>query len=239
MRLTSLLVATLCLVTVAACDDDDSPGVTLDAGTIDVISVDANTLCPTPLPTPENCDFFLSCGCVQPSEKCSIRTDMRACVPFGAKQPGETCVEDGECEPASLCGTLDPTTRRCLAFCDDAHACGTGQACYVKVTSAVEATLCGQVCDLHTQNCELTTQACYPFSKLNQPGSGICVAPGAGIEGGVCKVANDCAKGLTCIGRDAKCAKMCDRGGGAPTCGAGQTCAPIIGQTTIGYCAAT
>ncbi len=213
-------------------DDPDGSIFPIDAG------VDARIECPDPEPAPANCDFFLSCGCnVAAGEKCSIELNSKDCVLAGAKGVGENCVLEGECEAGTLCAVYG-SGKRCMQYCDSAHACTattTPQACYINVNSAVEARVCGQLCDLRAQDCEFPEQGCYPSAAAGAADKGICVTADTGGQGASCLEANDCQEGFTCSTTDNKCRQLCDRGGGAPTCTTG-TCSALVGHTATGVC---
>jgi hypothetical protein len=216
---------------------DGAPIVPADGGP------DARLECPDPEPAPSACDFFLSCGCdVGAGEKCSIVSSSHArdCFEAGLKQPGETCDVETECVAGSLCAVFDGSAiKRCMQYCDDAHACPsttTAQACYIPVEGVANASVCGQVCDLLTQDCAGADEGCYPSQvHVTTPEKGICAHAAAAVEGGSCTVANDCAEGLTCLDGDSKCHKLCRVGGGAPACTTG-TCQMIAGDTLTGVC---
>jgi hypothetical protein len=214
----------------------------IDAGTVDA-GPDARLDCPDPLPAPAQCDFFLSCGCdVAAGEKCSIdsQTNARDCFQRGGKHEGEVCSQEMDCEAGTLCAVFGTSpVRRCMKYCDVAHACPTAptaEACYIPVKDVANATVCGQVCDLLTQDCELADQGCYPSpTHVTTAEKGICAQAAAGAEGATCTIANDCAEGLTCLDGDSKCHKLCRVGGGAPACTTG-TCQAIPGSTLTGVC---
>jgi hypothetical protein len=240
-RLSLLIMLTCGALVAAACGDDDAPG-GADAS-IDIPDAytgpDANTMCPDPLPAETMCDFFLSCGCNTPAEKCSAEGTGVGCVTAGQKAEGELCADDTECAAGTICA-LYGGMNRCLRFCDPAHPCPTDEACYIAVTGSGGADIgavCGQVCDLRTQDCQFEGQGCYPSQALlGQPEHGICVDDGAGTQGSTCDVANDCAEGFTCLDSDDKCHKFCDRNGGTPSCDAGQTCIAIKNHADTGVC---
>jgi hypothetical protein len=239
------LVAAACFVTsIAACGDDSAP-TGVDAGADATATADsgpdANTVCPNPLPPPAQCDFFLSCGCNTPTEKCSATQTGKGCTNAGTKLAGELCANDTECSAGTVCAMYGGALR-CMAYCDDSHTCEQTplpQACYIKVTAnqVQIGSVCGQVCDLRTQDCLYDGQGCYPSTTLlNQMDHGICATAGAGQDGAACTLANDCAEGYTCISSDSKCHKFCDRAGGNPMCGTGQTCMALAGHTATGFC---
>jgi hypothetical protein len=240
LSLASVLVA----LALAACGGADVS--TPDASTAGPADsgVDARLECPNPEPAPDACDFFLSCGCdVGAGEKCSIDSTNheRDCFPKGTKEPGEDCDIETDCVSGSLCAVFGASTaKRCMRYCDDAHACPStplAQACYIPVTGVDPAAfVCGQVCDLLGQDCANADEGCYPSQlHVTTPEKGICAHAAAGVEGGACTVANDCAEGLTCLDSDSKCHKLCRVGGGEPACTTG-TCTLISGETATGIC---
>jgi hypothetical protein len=219
----------------------------LDGGSADAGGPDARTECSDPEPPPTACDFFLSCGCnVAAGEKCSIDSNnsMRACFQAGDKAPGATCGDETECQAGSLCALFGGgNAMRCMQYCDPAHTCPStpvAQACYIPVFNVVDARVCGQVCDLRGQDCELADQACYPASAVSTMEKGICARAAARVDGDPCDQGNDCAKGFTCISNPAPtpgatCHRMCSRDGSAPVCTVG-TCKPLEGHTLTGIC---
>ena len=62
---------------------------------------DAPTTCPEP--PPAVCDYFLSCGCDTPTEKCSVSAAGPTCFNAGTKGPGEACVVEAECAAQNAC----------------------------------------------------------------------------------------------------------------------------------------
>lgn len=235
----AVMAATVVAAGAGCFGDDDAPA-TADAALPDAYTgPDANTSCPAPLPAPAQCDYFLSCGCNTPAQKCSVFTGGKGCVGAGSKAAGQTCADDSECAPGTICASYGGALR-CLTFCDPAHACSTGNACYIRVTQMQTEVgrVCGQICDLRAQDCTYDGQGCYPSDAiLGQAEKGICVGAGAGAEGATCTLANDCAEGLTCLDSDGKCHKLCDLGGAEPKCTtSGQTCKAIKSHTLTGAC---
>ncbi len=203
---------------------------------------DARVECPNPEPEPSACDFFLSCGCaVAEGKKCSVdvTTHERDCFRAGTLAPGATCVSEVDCQAVSLCAVFGGgTAQRCMQYCDATHACPTTpaeQACYIPVSGVADAHVCGQVCSLLGQDCELADQGCYPSAIVTTMEKGVCAQAAAGAELDTCSLANDCRKGLTCLTTDHKCHKLCDRGAGAGACTNG-TCQAMPGHTATGIC---
>jgi hypothetical protein len=232
------------LLALGACGGSDIPPLR-DDGSVEPpdAGIDARTECPDPEPPPAECDFFLSCGCdVGAGEKCSVNPEnsMRDCFQAGTTQAGQACVEETDCEAGTLCAVFgDSGARRCMKFCDDEFPCPTtpvAQACYIPVFNVEDARVCGQVCDLLGQDCELDDQACYPSGRVTTAEKGICAEfKLTGVNGASCTVANDCNTGLTCLSNDGKCHELCDRQDGDPGCTTG-TCQEIPGHTRTGVC---
>jgi len=233
----------------AACGDDAAPpggdggldGISGDART------DANLECSSGT-LPEMCDFFTGCGCdVAAGQKCSIGPTSKRCASAGEKLEWDECANDGECAAGTACVEypMGGGTMRCLQFCDVDHACPLSpeEACFINITSDL-GSLCGEVCNLLSQDCQLEGQNCHALSVVAAEKGG-CVTAGASTQGGPCGAGSGqaCAEGFNCVTPDGStehiCAKLCDRGQGDADCSGlsgGPTCKPLAGHTQTGIC---
>jgi hypothetical protein len=172
-----LLILTMgALLAVSACGGADvdeavfaDAGPTPDGGdTADASGGDANDSCATGT-APDMCNFFTGCGCdVAGGDKCTVVGDDRGCGPAGDQLRDTDCTQDGMCELGTVCATY-ADAQRCMQFCDGAHTCGTGSACFVQVTDSgqmVEGRVCGQICSLLGQDCAGSAQGCYPSAAV-------------------------------------------------------------------------
>jgi hypothetical protein len=232
-------VAILCVV-FAACGSSGVPQIP-DGGPADAGPPDAWTMCPSD--APPSCDFFLSCGCNTPAEKCAAGDNGPSCFTAGANAFDEVCTSETDCPARSTCAPYFGTSL-CLEFCDSQHACPSGEACYIDVEDRqappdVIGHACGQACSLLGQDCSFGGQGCYYNPKLKIPAEdGECVGAGTGVQGDACVVANDCAAGFICVTVGTAspiCAKLCDRTGADPKCDSG-SCQQLMGETKTGIC---
>jgi len=95
------------------------------------------------------------------------------------------------------------------------------------------------LCDLVKQDCVDKSKACYPVSGAGkcQFEGGLSVQTACGFGG----TEPDCARGLTCVTTSSvggTCLPMCDVLNPIPICGLGNSCHPLPGFTTVGYCQA-
>jgi hypothetical protein len=230
-------------VVVAACGSGEGAppdAAPADAATTCVAPPDAPTTCG---PSDAGCDPFLHCGCGA-EQKCTAGTVGLECVPSGAKGAGETCAGDGECARGTVCVPFFGVTQ-CMRFCDPAHACPSGEACYVIVTDRQQparqvAEVCGPTCALLAQSCTVSGLGCYVSEKHCQAETGLCLSAGAGTQRDICAKMTDCAAGHLCIDRGGSappsCAKICAREGSGPMCDVGTTCRELPGHIQTGIC---
>ena len=219
-----------------------------DAEPADAAPLDAAICTPAPdaqpatscVPDAGACDYFLHCGCGATS-KCTVGDTASVCGGAGGKAPGEICAADADCARGGFCSSFAGATT-CLAFCDDAHRCPSGQECYVTVndrTGRAAGRVCGPVCSLLGGSCGAAALGCYPSALRCTDGDGLCLIAGTGDLGSSCSRANDCKSGSVCVEPSGSshpiCAKICDRKGSEPMCGAG-ICRELPGQTQTGVC---
>lgn len=239
-----LVISFASALLVVACGGSDVPDAP-DGGAPDSGVPDGTLDCPSPAPAPEDCDLFLSCGCAA-DQKCTVGMAGKHCVDLiGTKQPGDPCGGDGECVEGTICATYGGELR-CLQYCDDAHMCPAGDACYIAFVDDMGNQLgmaCGQACGLLDQDCDFADQGCYGSAFNPVMEDGICVTAGTGTTGDSCSFANDCLEGFTCVdaagGGASTCRKYCDRTDMMPGCEATETCDPLAGETQTGVCMPT
>lgn len=239
MRLVSLMLGSL----LVACSDGG--GVARDAAPIDAPAAclappDARLTCGA---ADAGCDPFLHCGCGG-DQKCTAGNVGLECAPAGQKQEGDVCAGDGECARGTICVPFFGVTQ-CMRFCDAAHTCPSGEACYIVVTDRQQparpvAEVCGKTCSLLTQDCAISGLGCYVSEKHCEAERGLCLSSGAGTQGSACARMSDCAAGNLCIdpGGPAPpiCAKICGRKGTEPICNVGTTCRDLPGHIQTGIC---
>jgi hypothetical protein len=228
---------TLVALVLAACGDDDTP--VTDASWTDVNWTDARLTCPDE--PPAVCDFFLSCGCDTPTEKCGAAPAGPTCFLAGTGTEWALCTDETACAAGTTC-TFYAGQLRCMQFCDGAHRCPDGEGCYISVVdSSAEkmGAVCGQQCSLLGQDCSFASQGCYASSQwMAFPESGICLEAGVNVQFETCAGAADCAAGYLCIAPtegDPYCAKLCSRAGGDPACDEG-FCRELAHHTETGIC---
>lgn len=231
------------LLALCACSGGSSGGSPQpsDAGVPDgaaaaCIAVDAATACAADA----GCDFFLHCGCAA-GDKCSVGTSGASCAPAGAQAAGSACAVDADCARGTICvpffGAL-----QCMQFCDRAHACPSGQECYVTVkdrSDHIAGEVCGPTCKLVDQDCAAAGTGCFISDRHCTVDEGLCLAAGAASQGVACTRQGDCQKGYLCIDpagpSTPMCAKICDRRDGKPSCDVG-TCRDLPGHSQTGIC---
>ena len=235
---------------VAACGDDSAPAgddAGLDGGPGDG-GVDGNAQC-SPVPPPEECDFFSGCGCdLEGGQKCSVGTESRRCALAGDRAAGEICTDDGQCAAGTGCVVYPTggTEKRCMQFCDATHGCPTApnvQACFIDIVNSADEDIgkvCGETCNLLAQDCDFTGQNCHVFpSVVMTAETGACVAAGPGVQGDQCATQN-CAAGFNCItpggSTEPICAELCAHANGNDDCDGGLTCSSLAGHTATGIC---
>jgi hypothetical protein len=242
MRVTRRLATLLSLSLLGlACGGDGGVPSGGDSGPDDAGIIDAWTTCP-PEP-PAMCDFFLSCGCDTPAEKCTAGASGVVCDTAGAVTAGEECTYDDECTGGTICTTY-AGSMVCRAFCDPAHPCPDGEACYLTVTDRAAppnpiGKACAQVCSLLEQDCVGDVLGCYESKDhVDEPELGICLTAGTAVQDEACVRAADCAEGYLCMdvsgGAMSECRRICDTDGDPP-CPAG-ACQPLPGHLKTGVC---
>jgi hypothetical protein len=119
----------------------------------------------------------------------------------------------------------------------DVDGLATSDVQEVAADSAAPGGPCDLLTYVRTQKGCLSGQACYPVS-----GSGKCQDAGGEGVGGSCGFGETtplCLGGLTCITTVdmlGTCLSLCDVSNPIPACGPGNSCHPLPGFTTVGYC---
>jgi hypothetical protein len=242
MRLAFVAVVLIANLLASACGGVGGVPPGNDGSPFDAGPVDAMEECAA---EPTECDYFLHCGCLPSTEKCSAGGDGPECFEvLGAKIAGQECAFEEECARGLVCVPYGGTSQ-CMAFCDDSHPCPADQACYIAVNdlnfpASEIGRVCGQICSLRSQDCDFSSQGCYT-TRTYAVGmeNGICITAGAGTQGTACERSNDCSEGFVCVDVEgptaAQCVQLCDRSGGEPTCGQG-SCQALAGHTQTGVC---
>lgn len=122
----------------------------------------------------------------------------------------EKCSSDYDCGTGQKC-----ESDRCISWCDQYSACGTGRTCDLTLHRCIDNPACSSsnataVCGAYA--CSLATGRCYSD----------CYGPNSTKADAQCGATAECAYDFTC----------------RPTCSTVQTpaCAPYICDTVMGYC---
>lgn len=176
----------------------------------------------------QNCDAGMKCG---------FADGGRACIPDGTAEEGELCTTNS-CKRGLTCVVVPAAdggqTSACARYCHTNAHCVMPQQCFVTLNLPgvfERPRICAEapkVCNLLTQDCTQSAEACYPTSS--GPG---CFSAGSGMVGDACSFSNDCAKGTACIGT--KCRTLCAYPLGMPNCSSGN-CTRITGYSDAGVC---
>lgn len=192
------------------------------------------------------------CGCPG-GEQCSVDQSAgdRVCVTAGDKPEGAACGgTEGECAPGLICRSLSPTVGMCATICtSDADCMPPGGLCVDTLNDGggnpIEgATLCTQSCDpTSNDGCDGTPGAsCQVGEDSMNRAHTYCAASGAGTQGALCTVPEDCAPTYGCFSTGSmtlRCYKYCNVN--QSTCNGGSACAPfspaiVIGGIEYGAC---
>jgi hypothetical protein len=158
------------------------------------------------------------------------------CIRAGSRKPGESCTDNGECEPGCQCfqfgcATEGQPIKTCLRFCKDDTFCGSDSRCNTavpcgKFTSAFH--ICSLPCD-PVGEARLGCAAglrCFVFS--GETTGCQCNGPSrAGTAGSMCNTNDDCQPGLMCVaqGENKSCRPICRLA--SPTCTSGN-CTKLV-----------
>lgn len=187
------------------------------------------TLCPS---GPANSTTVCSDGACGFVCDAGYRTEGGSCVRdcgLGEHLCGDRCIADDD---PTMCGAGCMT---CPAAPTNGHAVCMGGACdFACDTSYVRVGEYCLGCDPYTSvGCSRSTDGCYLSG-----GGLICAPAGTLTVGSDCAAANDCARGLVCVGTGPgtfTCQRVCE----APTTGAcppGETCYELAEAPSRGVC---
>jgi hypothetical protein len=166
---------------------------------------------------------------------CRAEQPVTMCQPGGTRKPGETCTDNGQCEPGSQCLEYPCTgdkPRVCMRFCTDDSTCGGGQ-CTNRIPCGGQPTdhrTCSLPCDPRGSG----VGTCAPgLSCFIFPGEiARCECSGAersGGDGASCEDARNCQPGLLCVGPSGGrvCRPICKLDQ-ANDCAGGRACARLV-----------
>lgn len=146
--------------------------------------------------------------------------------------------DDSRSEVDSGPVAVDGGTERAVGeACAESSECAAGLSCF-EHQSATPSPVCMTDCDLATSRLCGDGTVCTPASGVDRPaGLGVCYLGGTTAEGSACTNNLECARGTVCVITAAaqSCFRACTVDGS--DCGAGETCTPLEGMGTKGYCA--
>jgi hypothetical protein len=221
-----------------------------------VCIVPPTTCTPAAGPT---CDLICQTGCPRCDQKCSINTNTgtptcnapspelprnleEGCTPVsqGSASQTDNCLPGLVCLPSVLCGS------RCVKFCRDDGDCG-GSGCSRTFPGGVKycdvpIVTCNPVTPLGTTGCPGAAQGCYLSTTV--PDETRCDCTGAVKENGDCSASRNCFPGLVCADPSGQsvfiCQRACKLTGTKSGCSNNiETCTPIKGSKTYGFCQPT
>jgi hypothetical protein len=190
------------------------------------------------------------CGCPDPTTKCAVTdeaTGESACIPIGTSPfaAWSGCDTDNDCAAKTWC---DLGLHVCKPICNITGDCAMGAHCVPVLQSAVNTPIpslkaCTSHCDPQSANPCGAGLTCFHDAT----GEFECVRSGNKVIGASCGFADDCGKGLLCIGTapNFTCEKWCHPadfpGGGCPIdkfyCSSFST-AVTYNADTYGFCVA-
>ena len=186
--------------------------------------------CPKDCPPTGTCDPLTSNGCVV-TDQCYPTSAQPACAKAGSVANGGFCQLNTQCVKGYLC-----VGDKCKRICDHTGAnqlvgCPQGEICDKLVYSSGKDVGWNVGQCIKVDACNLTTEVGCPIAEtcVISPNGKVCIKAGAVTSGGSCKFANDCAKGLICIGDPGICKPKCHLKGGVPKCAVG-TCSLVTIQ---------
>ncbi|MCB9733487.1 MAG: hypothetical protein H6745_12855 [Deltaproteobacteria bacterium] len=240
-----VVASSLCLVTAAACGDEDTSTSKTDVTSGTDATVSGDTVTGNDATTGDTggggdtatgtpCDAVAQTGCAA-NQNCTYSqggaTPM--CLAEGTVDYGDACGQDNGCK-RGICLSVNATAFLCYAYCDTADDCDGGGAC-ISLTGSpykvCEITGIYTNCNLLTQDCP-AEQACHLVSGQDAP---ICLPAGTKDVGADCTGdANSCKKGTACV--NSKCETVCDTDASPDPCPTGQVCTSWYADQHAGYC---
>jgi hypothetical protein len=176
--------------------------------------------------------------------KCGVDSSLDlACIKKGTNADNQPCTASSlgdSCKSGLHCSVK---TKLCHYFCDPSKGdadCPANQACTLTVdgTSPPVSICAHEVLPCHPllQDCPVKSHGCFYTTDTE-----LCLPAGSVPDGSACMVPNDCQVGSTCIGISGgggpnyRCRRLCNLGGGEPSCGVGTTC-QVLEADFVGYC---
>lgn len=158
-----------------------------------------------------------TCGCTEPGQKCSVpdtnqATGASECVIASTtpKKTWDACDDDSDCGPGVWC---DHGLHVCKTICATTDQCPMNAHCLpVPIDGSMTSIPGLKVCTAH---CEPSSAApcgagttCYYDDATSEFD---CLRSGNTTAGGSCTFADDCGKGLVCLGSpgSATCERWC------------------------------
>jgi hypothetical protein len=196
------------------------------------------------------CEYLpgMQCGCTDPTMKCAVTDEATGeanCIPIGIAPAAawSGCDTDNDCAATTWC---DLDLHVCKPICNTTGECPSGAHCVPVLQSTVNSPIpslkaCTAHCDPQSASPCGAGLTCFHDTT----GEFDCVRSGNKVIGASCTYADDCGKGLLCIGSAMvfTCEKWCHPadaiGGGCPGdkfyCSSFST-AVTYNTDTYGYC---
>jgi hypothetical protein len=157
------------------------------------------------------------CGCSEPGQKCSVpdlkqTTGASECVSASTtpKKTWDACDDDSDCAAGVWC---DHALHTCKPICITTDQCPSGAHCMPVPVDGTAKMIPGlKVCTAHCDPPSAspcgTGTTCYYVDATSEFD---CLRSGNTVAGGMCKFADDCGKGLVCLGSGATgtCERWC------------------------------
>lgn len=157
------------------------------------------------------------CGCSGAGQKCSVPDSKQAsgasaCVPVSTppRSTWDACDTDSNCGPGVWC---DHALHICKPICVTTDQCPANARCVPVLANDTTTAIPGL--DVCTAHCDPTSAmpcgantTCYYDATINEFD---CLESGTAVAGASCNFANDCVKGLVCLGSNgtATCERWC------------------------------
>lgn len=122
--------------------------------------------------------------------------------------------------------------------CSDSSDCVEGTSCFF-TSSAMDQSVCMSDCDETSTRLCGGGEVCIPAASMGIPRElGVCFLGGTTAVGSPCVDTFDCSLGSQCVmvGDVQSCFRACSTDDGS-ACEATETCEPLVGMGTKGYCA--